>query len=136
MAYWTGFWFLHSYLAGDFSDAVEMTQRKKYSLAVPHLAWAYNYLGEFKETNGQVTKTYGPWALIWPGWDAIFPKFTVLSLDKLTLRLTLSPVWNFDQGGMSRSLTALLVSRLDKMAASQLASPLKSPSLIMLPPPL
>lgn len=49
---------------GSFLIDVEMARGKKYSLVVLHLAWAYNYLGEFKEVNGQVTRTYGSWALI------------------------------------------------------------------------
>lgn len=39
---------------------VEMARGKKYKLDVPHLTWAYNYFGEFKEANGQLMGTYRP----------------------------------------------------------------------------
>lgn len=40
--------------------AVETAQGKRYSLVVPYLAWAYRYLGAFKETFGYLANV---WAL-------------------------------------------------------------------------
>lgn len=40
--------------------AFEIAQGKMYSLVVPHLAWAYNPLREFKAAKGKVPRTYRP----------------------------------------------------------------------------
>lgn len=49
---------------------IEMTRGKKYNLVVLYLVWAYNRLGEFSETDDQLTRTYRPWALV-VSWDVI-----------------------------------------------------------------
>lgn len=47
--------------------ACNMVLGRRYNLAVPYLAWAYNRLGTFKAAKGQISQTCGPWALI-AGW--------------------------------------------------------------------
>lgn len=59
--------------AETFLMAMEMARGKRYSLAVPYLAWAYRSLRELQEALERVPRTYKPCALVLGWLGSYFP---------------------------------------------------------------